>query len=582
MDLNGPDAMIKSLKRDAGINAGFGMALVILIVIGSLFNLNVMTVTELGQMEERSHAVILELERLLSAMKDVENGEHIFIITGEDKNLGPYHAAFEQIDRSLATLKSLTRDHYTAQQDRLYRVEPLIRERLTEAGKTIAARKSEGFQAGYRRESTYRHKHLTDEIRGQLVAAREAVGQELNRKKALKKLSTRNTLLAVFAGIILSSSLLISTFLLLKWDIARRKRAEEALLFSESRYRTLFRDNPAMIVTLDAELTMLSVNPVCACQLGYLIEELEGQSVLQLFHAEDQPIVSEQLHNCLQTPGQVYRGQFRKIRKDGGLLWVEETAQAVHDLNGSLDILVVCQDITERRQIADELEKANMQNELILASAGEGIIGLDLEGNHTFINAAAAAMLGYDVKELAGKQSHSTWHYARPDGSRYPAEECPVYAAYKDGVVHSGEETYWRKDGTGFPVEYISRPMFSATGIVGAVLTFYDITSRKQMDEALRKSEERFRATFNQVAVGIGHVAPDGRWLRINQKFCDIVGYTEEEISALTIQEITHPDDRETSMKHYRLLLEGKLSNYSLEKRYIRKDGSTVWVNLTA
>ena len=365
-------------------------------------------------------------------------------------------------------------------------------------------------------------------------------------------------------------------------DITVRKKVEDALRFSEARYRALFHDNPTMILTLDADLTMLTVNPFCASQLGYTIDELEGQPVLKLFHEDDRPAVAEQLQRCLQNPNQVKHWQFRKIRKDGELLWVEETAQAIYDLSGALNILVVCQDVTGRKRLEDEVKKTSMLNELILASAGEGIIGLDLEGNQTFVNASAAAMLGYDVNELVGKNSHSIWHYALPDGSHYHKEKCPVYAAYIDGTVHSGEEIFLRKDGTFFPAQFTSRPIYSDGKITGAVLTFNDITERKQNEEALQQSEERFRATFNQAAVGIGHVTPDGRWLRINQKYCDVVGYTEEEIKTLTIQEITHPDDQETSMRHYQLLLEGKLDNYSLEKRYICKDGSTVWVNLTA
>lgn len=365
-------------------------------------------------------------------------------------------------------------------------------------------------------------------------------------------------------------------------DITRYKNTEDALRFSEARYRALYNDNPTMIVTLTADLTMVSVNPYCAGQLGYTIDELEGQPAVKLFHEDDRPAVAEQLRKCLQNPYQVSRWQFRKIRKDGGVLWVEETAQAVYDLDGAITILIVCQDVTDRKRIEDELKKTNMQNELILASAGEGIVGLDKEGNQTFINASAAAMLGHDASELIGKPSHATWHYARPDGSHYPHEKCPIYSAYKDGTVHSGEEIFLRKDGTGFPVQFTSRPIIIDGEIAGAVLTFNDITERKQMEEAFRESEERFRATFNQAAVGIGHVTPDGHWLRINQKYCDVVGYTEKEIKTLTINEITHPDDLAASMHLYQQLLEGKLKNYSLEKRYIRKDGSTVWVNLTA
>ncbi len=141
---------------------------------------------------------------------------------------------------------------------------------------------------------------------------------------------------------------------------SKLKEAENILRYSEERYRALFRDNPTMIVTLDGDLMMLSVNPACASQLGYTINELEGQSVLKLFLAEDHPTLIEQLRKCLQNPNQVHRWQFRKIRKDGGILWVDEIAQAVYDRNGGLNLLVVCQDITEGKQAEEEIARLNM------------------------------------------------------------------------------------------------------------------------------------------------------------------------------------------------------------------------------
>jgi len=93
--------------------------------------------------------------------------------------------------------------------------------------------------------------------------------------------------------------------------------------------------------------------------------------------------------------------------------------------------------------------------------------------------------------------------------------------------------------------------------------------------------EQRFRATFEQAAVGIAHVSPEGRFLRTNRKFCDIVGYSVEEMLALTFQDITHPDDLFADLEYVRQMLNGKIETYSLDKRYFRKDGSTVWVNLT-
>jgi PAS domain S-box-containing protein len=99
--------------------------------------------------------------------------------------------------------------------------------------------------------------------------------------------------------------------------------------------------------------------------------------------------------------------------------------------------------------------------------------------------------------------------------------------------------------------------------------------------EALRDSEARFRAIFENAAVGIAHVAPDGRWLEVNQRFCDIVGYDREELMTKTFGDITHPDDLEADWNQARRLLVGEIENYSMEKRYYRKDGSVVWINLT-
>lgn len=110
---------------------------------------------------------------------------------------------------------------------------------------------------------------------------------------------------------------------------------------------------------------------------------------------------------------------------------------------------------------------------------------------------------------------------------------------------------------------------------------FLVLRARDRADAALQDSERRFRATFEQAAVGIAHVSLEGRWLRVNETLCRITGYSREELLARSFQDITHPDDLDTDMEHAALLLEGRISTYTLEKRYIRKSGRTVWVNLT-
>jgi PAS domain S-box-containing protein len=116
-----------------------------------------------------------------------------------------------------------------------------------------------------------------------------------------------------------------------------------------------------------------------------------------------------------------------------------------------------------------------------------------------------------------------------------------------------------------------------------AMLELNRVESRWRKAEAsLRESEERFRAIFEQAAVGIAQVGVDGRWLRVNEKLCDIVGYTREELLPLTVQDVTHADDLSADLDYKRRVLSGEIETYSMEKRYIRKGGSVIWISLAA
>lgn len=135
------------------------------------------------------------------------------------------------------------------------------------------------------------------------------------------------------------------------------------------------------------------------------------------------------------------------------------------------------------------LEDVKKRYELILNSAGEGIYGLDSDGNTTFVNPAAARMMGWEAEELIGKPQHLISHHSRNDGTHYPNAECPIYAAFKDGLVHTvNDECFWRKDGSSFPVEYVSTPIWEGGRLTGAVVVFRDITKEKEAEEKLRKA----------------------------------------------------------------------------------------------
>ncbi|MBG1258647.1 PAS domain S-box protein [Nostoc commune] len=126
-------------------------------------------------------------------------------------------------------------------------------------------------------------------------------------------------------------------------------------------------------------------------------------------------------------------------------------------------------------------------------------------------------------------------------------------------------------------------PVNNAMGeTIGIGIILAEVTATKQTEVALRESEERFRAMFNQAAVGISLIALDGRFIQVNPALCEITGYSHEELIQMNFEEITHPDDLEIDWENARRVLAKEISGYSLEKRYIRKDGSIVWVNLTS
>jgi len=153
------------------------------------------------------------------------------------------------------------------------------------------------------------------------------------------------------------------------------------------------------------------------------------------------------------------------------------------------------EDSTMRTQAEDALHNSEERIRLILDSATEAICGCDSEGTCLFSNPSAARILGYDdPAELIGKNMHALEHHTRKDGTPYPLEECPIYIGFQKGVsVHRDDEVYWRRDGTSFPVEYWSHLVVREGRTLGAVITFIDITERKQAEAALRKSEEKNR-----------------------------------------------------------------------------------------
>ena len=149
-------------------------------------------------------------------------------------------------------------------------------------------------------------------------------------------------------------------------------------------------------------------------------------------------------------------------------------------------------EVAEHQRTEAALVTLHRQYETILVSAGEGILGLDLLGHHTFANPSAEKILGYGIKELLGQSSHTLWHHTRSDGQQFPEADCPIYASFTNGIINScASDSFWRKDGTRVSVNYTSTPLRDAQGVLqGAVVVFRDITERVRTEEAIRAKNE--------------------------------------------------------------------------------------------
>ncbi|MDH3503243.1 MAG: PAS domain S-box protein [Nitrospirota bacterium] len=187
----------------------------------------------------------------------------------------------------------------------------------------------------------------------------------------------------------------------------------------------------------------------------------------------------------------------------------------------------------ERQNALQAHQELSQRNERILASAGEGIYGVDMEGRTTFVNPAGARLLGYEPQELIGLLMHPTVHHTKPDGSPYHREECPMYAAFTDGTFHVVEdEVLWRKDGTALPVEYTSTPIHDEKNrLCGAVVIFNDITERK-------RAEERFRLVVETAPNGMIMINQSGTIVLVNRLTESLFGFSRDELIGQPIESL--------------------------------------------
>jgi PAS domain S-box-containing protein len=269
--------------------------------------------------------------------------------------------------------------------------------------------------------------------------------------------------------------------------------AQQSLRDSEAGTRAIVENAQIGIGFFRIDRQQLTSNGALQEMLGCTEKELSRLDKWdQITHPDERALYAQRYAELLQGAREKDEYVQRFIRPDGRVVVASGRFSLVRDAAGKPQYVVsLMEDITERRRAEEERARVTQQMRLLLESTGQGIYGIDLQGNCTFVNRATAEMISYRSEEVLGRNMHDLVHHHKPDGSPYPTEECPIYRAFKKGEsCRVDAEVIWRRDGTPIPAEYSSFPILEDGKITGAVVTVSDIAERSRMEAELITAKE--------------------------------------------------------------------------------------------
>jgi PAS domain S-box-containing protein len=357
-------------------------------------------------------------------------------------------------------------------------------------------------------------------------------------------------------------------------DITERKLAEASLIQSEERFSLMFKNSPIPVALIRlADGVILDVNESFLHMAEFTREEIIGHTALELKFYPDpgkRPFIMDHLrqHGYLHGHEQLFRTKSGKILNH--VLWFD-----VISISGEECTLVTALDITERKQIEQAMRESEEKFSKAFQASPDGICITELESGHFMeVNEGYCRIFGYAREELIGRSAVELGIFENP-GTRGQFTS----ALLARGSVRDMEFTTRKRDGRLILVQASAERMdLGAKQYIVSVI--HDITDRKRTEEALREREALFRSYFDLAMVGCAITSIEKGMIAVNDQFCQMLGYSREELAKMTWTQLTHPDDVATDVAEFNRLLAHEIDSYVLDKRFLHKDGREIFTTI--
>ncbi len=526
---------------------------------------------------DTNKAILQETNRLLTAVVDAETGIRGYELTKRQDFLEPYLEAKKKLPALLAKLQVMVRESQRQAQG-FEEIKKSTEQQIKFLQNTLNKLDNSAtqLQSPATVQLFVQGKLKMDGLRDKIDAFADASqAYQKTQERQIRELIDLTNFLQV-AGLLVGCLGAAASWYLFDSLEQELRQREAGLEESKTRIQAVVDNAADGIITLDERGNIESLNAAAEKIFGERTDRTIGSNLRGLI-AQPQPHISAgdySIEYFVLNPDaklKTYQQETVGVRSDGTKFPMELAVSEMRLANQRL-FIAICRDVRGRKQAEETLRKQAQMLDL----ANDTIAVLDLNGEISYWNWGAKLLYGWRKSQAIGKNIHELLQTEWTQ----PLET--IQEVFFEGGYWQGELVRTKEDGTKITVASRWTLQRDEQDQPLAILEISnDITDRKRSEIALAESAQRFRDTFEQAAVGMAQASVDGKLLLVNQKLCEILGYSRQELIEKKFQEITWPEDLANELQLLRQLLAGEIENYCVEKRYVRKDGELVWANLT-